>query len=139
LDSKEKKMRDDEIGQQGSGDRLDDFMNKMCSQGFCPTPLEERAASALLNEKFSIDEVAAFFRSSAWLAFHRECSKKHHLPWMPTVDLSLRESFDRGLSHSEAADAAIEALRKQADEEDWPCAPASDADCPPRPFLWVVK
>ncbi|WP_050455864.1 hypothetical protein [Candidatus Burkholderia verschuerenii] len=106
---------------------LKDFLRGMDAQRYVLTSAEERAARALLAEGFEAVEVAAFLQASPWAAFYRGCLRKHHLPESEAVRDALRKSFELGESMRAAADQAVEAMRKEADEMFGPVAEPSEA------------
>jgi hypothetical protein len=96
--------------------QLNDFLRSMDAQRYLLTSAEERAACALMAEGFDVVEVAAFLQASPWAAFYRDCLRKHHLPESDAVRDALRNSFELGESVRAAAEQAVEAMRKEADE-----------------------
>jgi hypothetical protein len=113
----------DSAGARGSSSRrerqdveLKDFLRDMDAQRYVLTSAEERAARALLAGGFEAVEVAAFLQASPWAAFYRGCLGNHHLPESETVRDALRKSFELGEIMRAAADRAVKAMRKEADE-----------------------
>jgi hypothetical protein len=115
-----RKMRSDKRKDKGMAEKpsragreelLEEFLDHMAAQRHALTLAEARAAGSMLAEGFDFGEVAAFFQTSSWAAFYRECVRKHHVPESESALAALRESFELKRSPKAASQSVIDDLR----------------------------